>query len=324
MAISLSSPGSSLGADISSSEIVDGTIVGADLNDSVVNDLTTASIASGDYVAIADVSASNAKKKALVSDIITLSQAGMGAQEVQSTTTVSVASGDLVALADVSDSNNTKKGLVSDIVTLSQAAIGAQAPVALTTVSAASGDFLVLADVSDSNNAKKALVSDIVTLAGGIAAQDIQNLTTVTLASGDLLAIADVSDSNNSKKALTSDIGAAISPVWTVWAPSFGGFSAAPTVTAYYVQIGKLVCCSVTTDAAGTSNATNFTITLPVAAKRVAVSVGRGLDNSVAGVCEINTAAASTTATLYYGLLSGAWTGSGNKQANFTLVYEAN
>lgn len=49
-----------------------GAITGAMLNDSVVNDLTTVTIATGDYVALADVSDTNKKKKALVSDIMAL------------------------------------------------------------------------------------------------------------------------------------------------------------------------------------------------------------------------------------------------------------
>ena len=46
-----------------------GTITGTELNDSVVNDLTTVTVAGGDYIAIADVSDGNKKKKALVSGI---------------------------------------------------------------------------------------------------------------------------------------------------------------------------------------------------------------------------------------------------------------
>jgi hypothetical protein len=49
-----------------------GVITGTNLNNSVINDLTTVTAASGDYVAIADVSDSNNKKKALISDIVAM------------------------------------------------------------------------------------------------------------------------------------------------------------------------------------------------------------------------------------------------------------
>lgn len=52
-----------------------GTITGTNLNDSVINDLTTVTALSTDYVAIADVSDSNKKKKALISDIVAMASA---------------------------------------------------------------------------------------------------------------------------------------------------------------------------------------------------------------------------------------------------------
>jgi hypothetical protein len=61
-----------LGSSENAVGVAAGAITGAMLNNSVVNDLTTVTIASGDYVAIADVSDSNNKKKALVSDIMAL------------------------------------------------------------------------------------------------------------------------------------------------------------------------------------------------------------------------------------------------------------
>lgn len=61
-----------LGSSENAVGVAAGAITGAMLNDSVVNDLTTVTIASGDYLAIADVSDSNKKKKALVSDVMAL------------------------------------------------------------------------------------------------------------------------------------------------------------------------------------------------------------------------------------------------------------
>lgn len=57
---------------VSTQKLIDGSVTGQKLSDSVVNDLTTVSIASGDYVPLADISDSNKKKKAPVSDILAL------------------------------------------------------------------------------------------------------------------------------------------------------------------------------------------------------------------------------------------------------------
>lgn len=57
---------------VTTAKIAAGAVTGAKLNDSVVNDLTTVTVASGDYVMLADVSDSNKKKKGLASDIAAL------------------------------------------------------------------------------------------------------------------------------------------------------------------------------------------------------------------------------------------------------------
>jgi hypothetical protein len=70
-----SAPGS-----VTTTEILDGTILGGDLNDSVINDLPTVTIASGDFLAISDVSDSNKKKKSPVSGLLNLATSGTLAQ----------------------------------------------------------------------------------------------------------------------------------------------------------------------------------------------------------------------------------------------------
>jgi hypothetical protein len=50
---------------------IDGSITGAKLNDSVINDLTLAAIASDDYLPFADKSDGNKKKRGIVSDLTT-------------------------------------------------------------------------------------------------------------------------------------------------------------------------------------------------------------------------------------------------------------
>jgi len=120
--------------------------------------------------------------------------------------------------------------------------------------------------------------------------------------------------------------GTNLSSAWTSWTPTFGGFSADPTVTSVYAQIGKIVHVNVNCSANGTSNATSFTISLPVAAKSGASGVAVGLcrDNNALNICYVDTSAASATATLSYGVAYGGWTSSGNKCAFFSMTYEAN
>ena len=61
------------------------------------------------------------------------------------------------------------------------------------------------------------------------------------------------------------------------WTPTWGGFSAAPTSgSAFYIKIGKLVLAYVNGWAAGTSNATTKTITLPFASNHAVVMAGMG------------------------------------------------
>lgn len=60
---------------VSTATIQASAVTGAKLNDSFISDLTTVTAASDDYVAIADISDSNKKKKSLISDILTLALA---------------------------------------------------------------------------------------------------------------------------------------------------------------------------------------------------------------------------------------------------------
>lgn len=114
---------------------------------------------------------------------------------------------------------------------------------------------------------------------------------------------------------------------WTAWVPTFTGFSVAPVVVhARYIQIGKLVFFSIDMGE-GTSNATGFTITLPVAAKNedqvICVSVR---DNGAAApeTGLISTRAASTTADVFANNTKGSWTALNGKSFIGSGVYEAN
>ena len=77
---------------------------------------------------------------------------------------------------------------------------------------------------------------------------------------------------------------------------------------------------------AGTSNATNFTITLPIANSSTAGyfqdSIGRAQDNGtdVGTIAEITSSA--TVVTCYKGLAFVAWTNTGTKFARFVITYQ--
>ena len=106
--------------------------------------------------------------------------------------------------------------------------------------------------------------------------------------------------------------------------PSYGGFSADPSsVTARYVVIGKL--CTVYVRAiAGTSNATTFTITLPIAAANTAIQGFAVIvtDNSINAIGRFATRVNSTTVDIYPSATATAWTNSGSKNCSFCITYE--
>lgn len=119
-----------------------------------------------------------------------------------------------------------------------------------------------------------------------------------------------------------------VNGTWATWTPSFTGFSVNPTIgLAKYTKIGKLVIANYFSSGNGTSNATSYTMTLPVAARTADISAGwgAGVDNSagLSNPCRIDTAAGVTTANFYRDFQATAWTASGAKNCNFTIVYEA-
>ena len=112
---------------------------------------------------------------------------------------------------------------------------------------------------------------------------------------------------------------------WGTWTPVFTGFSTDPTFTARYTQTGKTVIAFVDMTG-GISNATTFTMTLPVAAKTGAVQRAhiRVIDNNSnqdkPGM--IVTRSGSTTVDLYTSLQGTGWVASSNKRAYLTITYE--
>lgn len=114
----------------------------------------------------------------------------------------------------------------------------------------------------------------------------------------------------------------------TVWTPSFGGFSVAPTVTlAQYILVGKVCHVYLVTNAPGTSNATSFTVSLPFAAKSSSQGIILHLvENSGAFLTGPGiglTTASSTTLTCFKDTgQTASWTNTGGKAVDFSGWYE--
>ena len=118
---------------------------------------------------------------------------------------------------------------------------------------------------------------------------------------------------------------------WKTWTPVFTGFSTDPTVTdARYTVVGKMVTVRLQTGN-GTSNATTFTITLPIAAQSsgkqyctIAQVTDNGSFKTTPGLLRTN--ANSTTADIFINSDQGgtAWQNTGGKKANFVITYESN
>lgn len=110
------------------------------------------------------------------------------------------------------------------------------------------------------------------------------------------------------------------------WAPTLVGFSANPTNTVYQYSLDNKTCAlNVRQTTAGTSNATSFTISLPITASTVPNGVWgvvniQAFDNGVelAAATRSVVGSAGTVITLQSSLASGAWTAANGKMASFT------
>ena len=114
--------------------------------------------------------------------------------------------------------------------------------------------------------------------------------------------------------------------LWQPWNTLYTGFSANPTNTTKWTQVGACVTVICFSSASGTSNATTFTMTLPVKAVFARYGIaGPVVNNSVGSTVpgRVTTAAASTTLTIGQTLTSDTWTGSGGKACDFTLSYDS-
>jgi hypothetical protein len=117
---------------------------------------------------------------------------------------------------------------------------------------------------------------------------------------------------------------------WLDWTPTLTGFSANPGSASYRYKIANEIChMEVAQGSNGTSNATGFTITIPVTAKTSTNaswggSCWAGVDNG----SNLTTPprwvilSAGTTVTLGKDTAAAAWTNANGKRAQFTGYYE--
>lgn len=117
--------------------------------------------------------------------------------------------------------------------------------------------------------------------------------------------------------------------VWKPYTPTFGGFSVNPTYTAKYFLVAKLCVVDIFMSAAGTSNATTFTVTAPFASATIAGKYWgtvwwTGIDNGavLAVPGRVIIQSASNVMTVMKDMALGAWTNANGKLADFTLIYE--
>lgn len=116
---------------------------------------------------------------------------------------------------------------------------------------------------------------------------------------------------------------------WTNWVPTFAGFSVDPDhLVARYMRIGKMIIASISSYG-GTSNGTSFTISAPVTAATVtnmtwrvrcayASNGGSSIDTAT-----VNIDSNTSTFNCYPSNNSVAWSSSGLKRCDFTIIYES-
>jgi len=115
-------------------------------------------------------------------------------------------------------------------------------------------------------------------------------------------------------------------PSWTSWTPTQSGWTALPTGTYRYFQVGKM-CFFAIDITAGTSNGTNAALSLPVAAKSGTYWGGtNGMAMNNGSVLSVATKwyidAVTDEITFSTDMNVGVWTASGTKRIRCEGFYE--
>ena len=119
-------------------------------------------------------------------------------------------------------------------------------------------------------------------------------------------------------------------PQWLNWTPVLTGFSADPGSAIYRFKVeGNTCMINVQHGSNGTSNATSFTISLPITAKTLSNYVSQRtipflVNNNASeqnnGIAQITSA--GTSVILLRALSGTGWTASNGKRARFDIEYE--
>jgi hypothetical protein len=119
------------------------------------------------------------------------------------------------------------------------------------------------------------------------------------------------------------------SGAWISYTATPTGFSANPTTLAYYKKDGRAVTVNYRTVSAGTSNATTFTVAAPFAAATITNmrwhnNVLETVNNSAQILnADVTIGSGASVFTLRVAASATSWTASGQKYANFQIIYEA-
>lgn len=150
--------------------------------------------------------------------------------------------------------------------------------------------------------------------------------TTATLNAGSDYVMAAATITDNYYSVAESPIGF---PTWFSYTPTFGGFSADPTGNHIaFRMIGRTVHLRISMGA-GTSNATTFTATGPMAAGGSSTQFrsilhgvrNNSVDTGVLGLATIDSG--SSTVNFYRDAAATGWTNVGTKKGDTDLFYEA-
>lgn len=145
--------------------------------------------------------------------------------------------------------------------------------------------------------------------------------TTVTLITNSSYSMSASPDSLSNKFSYGRPLGF---PNSFAFDANHNGFSSQPAdLQCFWAVDGGFCTLSVNCFGTGTSNATTYTVDLPIAAaaSRTTIVVGYGVDNGTGTLISATVAGGGTVATLKKEPGSAAFTGSGNKGANFIVRY---
>lgn len=141
---------------------------------------------------------------------------------------------------------------------------------------------------------------------------------------------ANFTDATNAWAFTATFPGESADGIWQPWATTYTGFSANPGIATNnlrrWAQHGKTANIEVRHDSNGTSNATSFTMTLPIKASNTSLAPCGGAVDNGATLTTIATAsltASSAILTMRKDAAAAAWTNANGKSANVQMMFEA-